>query len=80
MAPVVAIDTLGSRADPTKDGDSHVVQDSSKGGAVETGCSGLHYIIGCVTIQYYPHPLNPLSTAPPFEEYPVVRVAQGASS
>ena len=22
-------------------------QDSSKGGAVETGCSGLHYIIGC---------------------------------
>ena len=25
-------------------------QDSSKGGAVETGCSGLHYIIGCFTI------------------------------
>ena len=22
-------------------------QDSSKGGAVETGCSGLHHIIGC---------------------------------
>ena len=29
-------------------------QDSSKGGgAVETGCSGLHYIIGCFTIYYY---------------------------
>ena len=25
-------------------------QDSSKGGAVETGCSGLHYIIGCLII------------------------------
>ena len=25
-------------------------QDSSKGGAVETGCSGLHYIVGCVNI------------------------------
>ena len=23
---------------------------SAKGGAVETGCSGLHYIIGCFTI------------------------------
>ena len=23
---------------------------SAKGGAVETGCSGLHYIIGCLTI------------------------------
>ena len=26
------------------------IQDSSKGGAVETGCSGLHYIIGCFAI------------------------------
>ena len=25
-------------------------QDSSKGGAVDTGCSGLHYIIGSFTI------------------------------
>ena len=25
-------------------------QDSSQGGAVETGCSGLHYIIGCFII------------------------------
>ena len=25
-------------------------QDSSRGGAVETGCSGLHYIIGCFII------------------------------
>ena len=25
-------------------------QDSSKRGAVETGCSGLHYIIGCFVI------------------------------
>ena len=23
---------------------------SAKGGAVETGCSGLHFIIGCFTI------------------------------
>ena len=26
-----------------------VVRDSSKGGAVETGCSGLHYSIHCFT-------------------------------
>ena len=45
-------------------------QDSSKGGAVETGCSGLHYIIGCCIIYYYPHPLHPPPTAPPFDEYP----------
>ena len=30
-----------------------------RGGAVETGCSGLHYIIGCFIIEYYPHPLHP---------------------
>ena len=24
--------------------------DSAKGGAVETGCSGLHYIVGCFII------------------------------
>ena len=27
-----------------------LVQDSSKWGAVEAGCSGLHYIIGCLII------------------------------
>ena len=32
------------------DGAVYASQDSSKGGAVETGCSGLHYIIGCFTI------------------------------
>ena len=45
-------------------------QGSSKGGAVETGCSGLHYIIGSFIIQYFPHPLYPPPTAPPFDEYP----------
>ena len=34
-------------------------QDSSKGGAVETGCSGSDYIIGCFTVYYYPNPLHP---------------------
>ena len=38
-----------------------VVQDSSKAGAVETGCSGLHYIIGCFIIVT----ILPQSTAPP---------------
>ena len=46
-------------------------QDSSKGGAVETGCSGLHYIIGCFIIYFYPHPLHTPPTAPPFDEYPL---------
>ena len=41
-----------------------------RGGAVETGCSCLHHIIGCVTIEYYPHPLRPPPTAPPCNEYP----------
>ena len=47
-------------------------QDSSKGGTVETGCSGLHYIIviGCFIVQYCLHPLHPPPTAPPFDEYP----------
>ena len=44
---------------------------SAKGGAVETGCSGLHYIVGCFVIWYCPHPLHPLPTAPPCNEYPV---------
>ena len=48
-----------------------VSQDSSKGGAVETGCSGLHSVIGRFIIQCYPHPLHPPPTAPPFDEYPV---------
>ena len=29
---------------------SSAVQDSSKGGAVETWCSGLHHTIGCFVI------------------------------
>ena len=45
-------------------------KDSSKGGAVETGCSGLHHIICCFIIEYYPHPLHHPPTAPPFDEYP----------
>ena len=45
---------------------------SSKGGAVETGCGGLHYIIGCFTTKRYPHPLHPPPTAPPFDEYPIM--------
>ena len=45
-------------------------QDSSKGGAVETGCSGLHSIIGCFFMYYYLHPLHPPPTAPPCNEYP----------
>ena len=36
----------------------------SKGGAVETGCSGLHYI-KAVLLCNTPHPLHPPATAPP---------------
>ena len=43
---------------------------SAKGGTVETGCSGLQAMIGCFTISYYPNPLHPPPTAPPFDEYP----------
>ena len=32
------------------DGFHVATQDSSKGGAVETGCSGLHLMIGCFTV------------------------------
>ena len=39
--------------------------DSSKGGAVETGCSDLYGVIN------YPHPLHPPPTAAPCNEYPV---------
>ena len=35
----------------------------------ETGCRGLHYIIGCFIAQCYAHPLHPPPTAPPFDEY-----------
>ena len=45
---------------------------SAKGGAAETGCSGLHSIIGCFTIQHYPHPLHPPPTATP-----LCRVSRG---
>ena len=43
---------------------------SSKRGAVETGCSGLHYGTGCLIISYYSHPLHPPPTAPARNEYP----------
>ena len=47
------------------------LQDSSKGGAVETGCSGLHYIIGCF-VRYNTTPIHrtPPPTACPFDEHP----------
>ena len=45
-------------------------QDLSNRGAVETGCSGLPYIIGSFIIYYYPHALHPPPTAPPCNEYP----------
>ena len=47
-----------------------ISQDSSKGGAVETGCSDLYGVIYYFTIQYYPNPLHPPPTAPPCNEYP----------
>ena len=36
-----------------------------KGGAVETGCSGFHYIISSFAIHYYTHPLYPPSDCTP---------------
>ena len=46
-------------------------QDSTKGGAVETGCSGLRYVIGCFTVYVdYTHPLHPPSDCTPWNEYP----------
>ena len=59
-----------TRCDGTR---SDIVQDSSKGGAVETGCSGLHYIIGRFDVHYYPQPLHPVPTAPPAAEYPILQ-------
>ena len=46
------------------------LQDSSQGGALETGCSELYDVLYCFIMQYYPHPLNPPPTAPPCNEYP----------
>ena len=43
-----------------------------RGGAVETGCSGSHHVIGCFTIWYCRHPLHPPPTAPPFDEFPIM--------
>ena len=42
---------------------------SATGGAVETGCSALHDVMGCSTTYDFPHPLCPPPTAPPFDEY-----------
>ena len=50
-------------------------QDSSKGGAVETGCSYLYGVMYYFTISYYPNPLHPPLTAPPFDEHPVTVLA-----
>ena len=52
-------------------------QDSSKEGAVETGCSDLYDVIYDFIIEYYPNPLHPPPTAPPFDEYPEERRAPG---
>ena len=43
---------------------------SAKGGAVETGCSALHYTMYCYIVQDNPHPLHPPPTSPPFADYP----------
>ena len=56
------------------------LQDSAKGGAVETGCCGLHYIIGCFTIYYYPHLLHPPPIAPPCNECPGLPGRGGGSA
>ena len=40
-------------------------QDLSKGGAVETGCSGSHYIIGCCITYTTPIHCTPLRLHPP---------------
>ena len=45
-------------------------QDSSKGGAVETGCSDVYDVIHSFIIYDYPHPLHPPPTAPHFDECP----------
>ena len=46
-------------------------QDSSKGGAVETGCSDLYALMHYFVIWYSPNPLHPPPTAPPCNEYPL---------
>ena len=51
-------------------------QDSSKGGAVETGCSDLYDVIYWLII-CYPHPLHPPPTAPPCNEYPCWSTRRG---
>ena len=38
----------------------------------------VYYMIGCFTIQYYPHPLHPHPTAPPSDENPSVARAPSA--
>ena len=48
-----------------------ISQDSSKGGAVETGCSDVYDVIYKFILYYYPNPLHPAPTAPPCNEYPI---------
>jgi len=43
-------------------------QDSSKGGAVETGCSDLYHATYCLLASYCRHSLHPPPTAPPSDE------------
>ena len=45
-----------------------VPRDSSKGCAVETGCSDLYDVVHYFSIEYYPNPLHPPPTAPPSAE------------
>ena len=47
---------------------------------METGCSSLHYIIGCFIIQCYPFPLPPPPTAPHRNEYPQTRAQPNTRS
>ena len=63
-------ETTSNHMKQTSGGTNNRTQDSSKWGALETGCSGLHYIIGCFIIQYYPNPLHLPPAAPPSAEYP----------
>ena len=46
-------------------GRAYLFQDASKGGAVETGCSRLHYVIGCCLYIYiYIYDTTPIHCIP----------------
>ena len=44
--------------------ETRVCQDSSKGGAVEAGCSDLYDVMYYFIVGYYPHPLHPSHCTP----------------